>query len=82
MSDDDSDSEEAGDAQQSQTTFKVTATRQFEVDFPSDRVREAMVQTDAQTPEEAVELLLKQDEQKYIKPREKLLGLNVHAEEQ
>jgi len=59
------------------SSYKVTATRAFEVDFSDGQVAELMQQTGESDPEAAISAALEAQELNKISPEQKLLGVDV-----
>jgi hypothetical protein len=62
------------------TSYEIRATRAFEQDFADQQVEGLMQQTGADSPEEAIEQMLVQQETQHIEPEQKLLGVDVQAD--
>jgi hypothetical protein len=79
----DDDAAEAPEQQMPEmTTFTVTTTRQFEVDLGDRQLQQMVEQSDAETPEEAVEQIFNEQERQYIEPEQKLIGARTRVEEE
>jgi hypothetical protein len=61
------------------TSFEVTATRAFEMDFSERQLQGMMQRTEADTPEEAIEEVFVQQEVQHVEPEQKLLGADVQV---
>jgi hypothetical protein len=82
MTDNDDTQTEAQPEQQmpEMTSYQIRATRVFEQDFAEQQVEGLMQQTGADSPEEAIEQILLQQETDHIEPDQKLLGVDVQAD--
>lgn len=61
-------------------SFKITVTRVFEADFPSQEVTALLEQTGEDDPGEAISQMFLQEEKQNVAPQQKLLGVNVEAD--
>jgi hypothetical protein len=61
--------------------YVVTTTRKFEVDFSEEQVKMMMQETGTETAEDAIQQALFQQEVQHIQPEQKLLGIDVNANE-
>lgn len=61
-------------------SYKITATRVFEMDFSERHLQNLMQQAEVDTPEEAIEQVFLQQEIQNIEPEQKLIGVEVKAD--
>lgn len=62
-------------------SYEITATRRFEIDLSGQQVAGMMQQTGADNPEQAIEQVLLGRERQQVEPEEKLIGVQVQADE-
>lgn len=63
------------------TSFQIHATRIFETDFSESQIQKLIQQTDADTTEEAIEISILQNEKQFVRPEQKLLAVDIQANE-
>jgi len=73
--------EEVDPGENSTTTYEITTARSVEVDIPDQEVQQAMAQTGAESPREAIETIKAQQERERTQPQEKLLVVSADVEE-
>lgn len=61
------------------TSYEISTSRVFEMDFSEKQIQGLMQRTGATDPETAIEEMLLQQETQHIEPEQKLLGVDVQA---
>lgn len=77
--DDDTTEVTAEELMPEMTSYEITATRAFEIDFAEQQIQGMMQRTGADTPEEAIEKVFLQQETQHVEPEQKLLGADVQV---
>lgn len=62
-------------------TFTIETTKTIEVDFAERQLQSIIEQTDSDTAGEAIETIFFQRASQQVEPEQKLVGLNVNADE-
>jgi hypothetical protein len=81
MSEDNPKEVEAEPQKLEMSSYEISATRVFEADFSVEQLQTLMQRTGAESPDEAIELAFLNKEKQNVRPEQKLLAVDVQANE-